>query len=414
VDIEMDIEVDIEPDIEALRAELTAAVAGLLGPCREDVPVTVLGAGQDDLAPGRAYLEALAEGGWAVPTWPREYGGRGATMADGAAIARELARYEQPDLYPYLVGLHVAGPTIVARASAAQQARWLPPIRSGEEIWCQLFSEPGAGSDLANVSTRATRDGDEWRVTGQKVWSSRAHYARWGFLLARTDADVVKHAGITAFAVDMGAPGVEVRPLRQMNGDAHFSEVFLDDVVVPDADRLGGAGDGWSVARTALANERGAIGATNTGMGTPMQRLLELAAAREVDAIRRADVLAAHVDSEVARLTVRRARDAAQAGRAPGPEGSGMKLRASATFKTIADLGLGLLGPGGIAAERDPDGSTHDGASAEWQTLFLTAPSISIRGGTDEIQRNIVGERVLGLPPEPRFDVDRPFRDLPH
>jgi alkylation response protein AidB-like acyl-CoA dehydrogenase len=393
-------------EVAATEAEVDAAVAGLLRLRDPDTPVTVLGAGKDDLAPGRAYLEALAEGGWAVPTWPPEHGGRGASAVDVTTIGRELARYEQPDLYPYLVGLHVAGPTILALATPEQQARWLAPIRRGAEIWCQLFSEPGAGSDLANVSTRAVRDGDEWRVTGQKVWSSRAHYARWGFLLARTDADVVKHAGITAFAVDMGAPGVEVRPLRQMNGDAHFSEVFLDDVVVRDADRFGGVGEGWAVARTALANERGAITATNTGMGTPMNRLLELADRSDADPVRRDAVLAAHVDSEVARLTMRRARDAALAGRAPGPEGSGMKLRGSATFKTTADVALGLLGPHGIATDED--------VVDEWRTLFLTAPSISIRGGTDEIQRNIVGERVLGLPPEPRVDIDRPFRDLPH
>jgi alkylation response protein AidB-like acyl-CoA dehydrogenase len=414
LEVEVEVEVEVEAHVAALRAELEATIAGRLAPRRDDAAITVLGAGQDDLAPGRAYLEVLADGGWAVPTWPPEYGGRGATTVDVATIARELARYEQPDLYPYLVGLHVAGPTILALASAEQRARWLVQIRSGAEIWCQLFSEPGAGSDLANVSTSAIRDGDEWRVTGQKVWSSRAHYARWGFLLARTDADVVKHAGITAFAIDMGAPRVDVRPLLQMNGDAHFSEVFLDDVVVRDADRLGGIGEGWSVARTALANERGAITATNTGMTTPMQRLLELADERQPDRVRGDAVRAAYVDSEVSRLTVRRARDAALAGRTPGPESSGTKLRGSATFKTTANVALGLLGPGGVAAERVDDGSPSDRSTAEWQTLFLTAPSISIRGGTDEIQRNIIGERVLGLPPEPRVDVDRPFRDLPH
>ena len=397
---------EAEHDGAALEGELTAAVSGLLALRDPDTAVTVLGAGQDDLAPGRRYLGALAPGGWSVPTWPTEYGGRGMAPSAVGPIARALTRYEQPDLYPFLVGLHVAGPTILQFATPDQRARWLPAIRSGDEIWCQLFSEPGAGSDLANVSTRAIRDGDEWRVTGQKVWSSRAHYARWGFLLARTDAGVVKHAGITAFAIDMGAPGVEVRPLRQMNGDAHFSEVFLDDVIVRDADRFGGVGEGWAVARTALANERGAISATNTGMGTPMHRLLELADRCGADPVRRDAVLAAHIESEVARLTMRRARDAALAGRAPGPEGSGMKLRGSATFKMASDIALGLLGPHGIAADED--------VVDEWRTLFLTAPSISIRGGTDEIQRNIVGERVLGLPPEPRIDVDRPFRDLPH
>jgi len=393
-------------DVSAIQVEVDEAVAGLV-PLRDpDTPVVVLGAGQDDLAPGRAYLAALAPGGWAVPTWPTEYGGRALAPSELGPVARALARYEQPDLYPFLVGLHVAGPTILELSTPEQRARWLPPIRSGEEIWCQLFSEPGAGSDLANVSTRAVRDGQEWRVTGQKVWSSRAHYARWGFVLARTDGDVPKHAGITAFAVDMRASGVDVRPLRQMNGDAHFSEVFLDDVVIPDADRLGGVGEGWPVARTALANERGAIAATNTGMGMPIQRLLELAHVRGGDPVRHDAVVAAYVDGEAARLTLRRARDAAEAGRPAGPEGSGTKLRGSALFKSTAGLALGLLGPDAIA--------TDDDGVDEWRTLFLTAPSISIRGGTDEIQRNIVGERILGLPAEPRVDVDRPFRDIPH
>ena len=400
---------EVEYDGAALEDELAAALDGILSRRDPDAAVTVLGAGQDDLAPGRAYLRALAPGGWAVPTWPTEYGGRGMAPPEVGPIARVLTRYEQPDLYPFLVGLHVAGPTILQLATPEQRSRWLPSIRSGDEIWCQLFSEPGAGSDLANVSTRATRDGDEWRVTGQKVWSSRAHYAHRGFLLARTDPDASKHTGITAFALDMSAPGVDVRPLRQMNGDAHFSEVFLDDALVSDADRLGGVGEGWTVARAALANERGAIASTSTGMGMPIQRLLELAhqrAQRGGDPGRRDAVVAAYVAGEAARLTVRRARDTAEAGRAPGPEGSGTKLRGSAQFKSIADLAFGLLGPAAVAT----DGDEVD----EWLTLFLTAPSISIRGGTDEIQRNIIGERILGLPTEPRVDVDRPFRDIPH
>jgi alkylation response protein AidB-like acyl-CoA dehydrogenase len=241
-------------------------------------------------------------------------------------------------------------------------------------------------------------------VTGQKVWSSRARYGQRGFLLARTDPSVSKHAGITAFALDMLATGVEVRPLRQMNGDAHFSEVFLDGAVVDDADRIGEVGGGWSVARTALANERGAVGAVGTGMGAPGQRLLELFSGRAetAAAVARDGVMGVHVASEVNRLTMRRARGAAKAGRTPGPEGSGAKLRAAALLKATADAGLALLGP---------DAVTTDG---EWQTLFLTAPSISIRGGTDEIQRNIVGERVLGLPAEPRVDVDRPWDQTPH
>jgi alkylation response protein AidB-like acyl-CoA dehydrogenase len=384
-------------DVEAARREIAAALGDRFSRRTAGSSATVLGAGNDDLAPGLAWLTALASGGWSVPTWPVEHGGRGATPQDAALVGRELAAYEQPDLYPFLVGLHVIGPTLLAAASDVQQARWLRAIASGAEIWCQLFSEPAAGSDLANVSTRAERDGDVWRLTGQKVWSSRAHYARWGFCLARTDVDVPKHAGITAFAVEMGADGVDVRPLRQMNGDAHFSEVFLDDVPVPDADRIGDVGGGWPVARTALANERGAVGAAGAGLESPTERLLELARSTE-DQVHRDRVVSVHVDAEVSRLTMRRARDAAST----GGGGSGAKLRGSRTLKETADAALGVLGPAALV---------DDG---EWRTLFLTAPSISIRGGTDEIQRNVVGERVLGLPPEPRVDVDRPYRDVPH
>ena len=382
-------------DVAALRGELDR----VLTPRRDDAPLVVLGGGNDDLEPGRAYLAALAPSGWIAATWPVAYGGRALAPGDATIVSRELARYAAPDLYPWLVGLHVVAPTLLAVATPEQCARWLPPIRTGDEIWCQLFSEPGAGSDLANVGARAERDGDEWRVTGQKVWTSRGHYARWGFLLARTDPEVPKHSGITAFAVDMHAPGVDVRPLRQMNGDAHFSEVFLDDVAVPDADRIGAPGTGWAVARTALANERGAVGIAASGTGLPVDRLLELLRTRgDAEPVRRDSVARAYVDAEVARLTMRRARELARSG-TPGPEGSGQKLRGSANLKRTTGAALGVLG-----AEAMLDG--------EWATMFLTSPSMSIRGGTDEIQRNIVGERVLGLPAEPRVDRGVPFRDL--
>jgi alkylation response protein AidB-like acyl-CoA dehydrogenase len=390
-----------------LRAEARAAFTAGLAPRRPGQRVTVLGAGADDLAPGRAFLEVLAPGGWVVPTWPRECGGRGATLEAATVIGEELAAFQTPDLYPYLVGLHVAGPTLVAMASPDQRQRWLTAITNGTEIWCQLFSEPGAGSDLANVGARATRDGDTWRVTGQKVWSSRAAYAHRGFLLARTDPDAPKHTGITAFALEMSAPGVDVRPLRQMNGDAHFSEVFLDDVPVADADRIGEPGSGWAVARTALANERGAMGTVSAGTGISIGRLLSLArdhGGRE-DPRWRDRLAGLHAASEVARLTRARARARAEAGQIPGPEGSGAKLRGAALLQASVDAAMGLLGPGGIAGTADD--------ADEWRTLFLTAPSISIRGGTDEIQRNIVGEQVLGLPSEPRVDIDRPWKEVP-
>jgi alkylation response protein AidB-like acyl-CoA dehydrogenase len=370
---------------------------------------TVLGAGSDDLEAGRTYLRTLADGGWAVPTWPAEYGGLGATPAQAGVVAQELARFDVPDLYPYLIGLAIAGPTLVAHATTEQCSRWLPAIRTGDDIWCQLFSEPDAGSDLASLATHAERDGDQWRVTGSKVWTSRAHYSQRGLLLARTDPSVPKHAGITAFALDMHAPGVNVSPLRQMNGDTHFSEVHFDDAPVADADRIDAPGEGWRVARTALTYERGAGAVGGGGWGADLKdRLVDLARRRgaTTDPLVRQQLAATIIELEVARLTARRARDAAKAGRSPGPEGSGSKLRGSAGLKAAASLAVRVLGADGIAGI-DGDGN------AEWETLFLTSPSISIRGGTDEIQRNIVGERVLGLPPEPRADVDVPFADLP-
>jgi len=399
-----------ESELRTFRTSVRDVLAARLTRRRAGDSFTVLGAGSDDVDAGRAYLRALADGGWAVPTWPKEYGGLGATPAQAAVVAQELAHFDVPDLYPYVIGLAIAGPTLIAHATPEQCSRWLPAIRTGDEIWCQLFSEPDAGSDLASLATRAERDGDQWRVTGAKVWSSRAHYSQRGLLLARTDPSVPKHAGITAFALDMHAPGVTVSPLRQMNGDTHFSEVHLDHASVDDHDRIDAPGNGWRVARTALTYERGAGAVGGGGWGADLKdRLVDLAHRRGAagDPVLRQRLAVTIIELEVARMTARRARDAAKAGRSPGPEGSGAKLRGSAGLKAAASLGLELLGPDGIApVEGDGDGG-------EWQTLFLTSPSISIRGGTDEIQRNIVGERVLGLPPEPRADVDVPFSELP-
>jgi alkylation response protein AidB-like acyl-CoA dehydrogenase len=395
-----------DADDEAFRTQVASALGGLaaegrLEPDRGGASV-IMGAGNDDLEAGRAYLAALADTGLAVPTWPAEHGGLGTTADQATIVGRELARYQRPDLYPFGVGLSLVGPTLLTHGASEQLARWLPGIRTGTEIWCQLFSEPDAGSDLAALTTRAERDGDLWRITGAKVWSSRAHYAQWGLLLARTDPDVPKHAGITAFAIDMSAPGVEVRPLQQMNGDAHFNQVFMDGAPVPDADRIGDVNSGWAVAITTLMHERGAIGGGGAGgLGTVAD--LRAVARTSESPILRDRAVALYTELELARWTGQRSRAAAQAGRPPGPEGSGAKLRLSANVKALGDLGIDAAGPAGVAGDD----------WAERQTLFLTGPSISIRGGTDEIQRNIIGERVLGLPPEPRVDKDRPFRERP-
>jgi alkylation response protein AidB-like acyl-CoA dehydrogenase len=381
-----------------VRSELAAR----LEPRRDDRPASVLGAGNDDLAAGRRYLAALAGSGLAVPSWPKEYGGLGATPEQVAIVRRELGEFDVPDLYPYLVGLELIGPTLLAHGTLEQCARWLPPIATGEEIWCQLFSEPGAGSDPAGLSTRARADGDEWRVTGQKVWTSRGAYSQWGLLLARHDASVRKHQGITAFGIPMDASGVDVRPLRQMNGDAHFTEVFLDDARVDDHDRIGSVGEGWRVALTCLAFERGAATTGSSGGLLDVERLIELARARGLasDGVVRDALARLVIDLRVMALTIRRARDTARSGQ-PGPAGSGLKLRGSKTFRDYTDLAQHILGADALTA------------TEPWHTLFLTAPSLSIRGGTDEIQRNIVGERVLGLPEEPRVDRELPFDQLP-
>jgi alkylation response protein AidB-like acyl-CoA dehydrogenase len=312
-------------------------------------------------------------------------------------------------MYPFLVGLDLIGPTILVHSTPEQQARWLPRIRSGEDIWCQMFSEPDAGSDLAGLKARARRDGDGWRVSGSKVWTSRAHYSKWGLLLARHDPDVPKHAGITAYGIDMTAPGVTVRPLVQMNGDAHFNEVFLDEVWMPDTDRIGAAGDGWRVAITCLAFERGALGG---GLGVSEDQLRRLGAAisglSAGSAVARDEWARRITSYRIIQWTGLRAQAARQAGKAPGPEDSGTKLRANALIKALAAQGVAVEGPaGGVYADSAGGPAEPD----EWQSMFLMSPSLSIRGGTDEIQRNILGERVLGLPPEPRVDKDKPFSE---
>ncbi len=375
-----------------------------------DTPTSVLGAGSDDIGAGRDYLRSLSDTGWVVPSWPCEYGGMGLAPDDAAIVRSELARFRSPDLYPFLVGLALVGPTLIAHGTPEQCARRLPSIADGSEIWCQMFSEPDAGSDLANLSTRARWSGDRWLVSGAKLWTSRAHYSRRGLLLARHDSSVPKHQGITAFGIDMDAPGIVVRPLEQMNGDAHFAEVFLDDVPVEDADRIGEIGDGWRVGLTTLAHERGG-GTAGGGSLLDIDRLLLLVRARGLaeDPVMRDAFVRAWVDARALALTARRAGDAIMAGRSPGPEGSGMKLRGSDAFRHYVDVAMRALGPDGIAVEPACDGASE---KSEWQTLFLTAPSLAIRGGTDEIQRNIVGERVLGLPSERRVDRDLPYEEL--
>ncbi|MGI8754459.1 MAG: acyl-CoA dehydrogenase family protein [Acidimicrobiales bacterium] len=324
---------------------------------------------------------------------------------------------------PHFFGLTMAGPTMVTHGSDELRTRLLRPTYSGEDVWCQLFSEPGAGSDLAGLACKAVRDGDEWVITGQKVWNTLAHLANRGMLVARTDPDAPKHKGLTYFALDMTAPGVEVRPLRQITGEAEFNEVYLTEVRVPDADRIGDVGEGWRVAMTTLSNERTSIGG-GVG-GTPPRGSGAIAEAVRIwheepnvdhSAANRDQLVQTWIRSEALRLTNIRASQNRKAGN-PGPEGSIAKLMFAEVNMDIYELCVDLLG---AAAMVDFDyqmrRSEHlglVGAPGSSRKMFLRSRANSIEGGTSEIQRNIIGERVLGLPGEPRGDKAIPWKDVP-
>ncbi len=317
-------------------------------------------------------------------------------------------------------GLYLAAPTIVAHARETTKARLLRPLFTGEEVWCQLFSEPGAGSDLASLATRAVRDGDEWVVNGQKVWNTLAHMADRGMLVARTDPDVPKHKGLTYFALDMHAPGVEVRPLVQITGEAEFNEVYLTDARVADADRIGDVGDGWRVSMTTLMNERvtigGAVAQRESGpIGDLMRVWRELPAERRADPVARDRVAALWTEAEVLRLTNLRATQNRKAGVA-GPEGSVSKLAFAEVNQRIYELAVNLMGPEGALIDTyafvRPEAAQLTGGG-DPRKMFLRSRANSIEGGTSEILRNILGERVLGLPGEPRTDKALPWKDVP-
>ncbi len=365
-----------------------------------DRPST-LGAGGYDLEAGRRYLESAIELGLAVPTWPVEYGGCAATADEVARIEQGSEEFAVPDLYPFRIGMRMVGPTLLKHGSREQQRRWLRPIADGSQVWCQMFSEPEAGSDLANVATKALRRADGgWSLSGQKVWTSRADYADFGICLARTDPELPKHRGLSMFAVRMNLPGVEVRPLRQMNGDDHFSEVFLTEVPVEDGDRIAAIGDGWPVAVTLLAYERAGAdrrSAAAAGGGRLPGWLVELSKAGLLaDPLLRDRAMQSYCLEQAVVRTRQRAAERASTG-TPGPESSVLKLLGALSFKRRTELLIDAIGPAGMLA--DSPGAVE----------FLTAPSMSIRGGTDEIQRNVIGERVLKLPPEPRQDRDLPW-----
>jgi len=355
--------------------------------------------------------------------FPEGYGGMGLKPVFQRQIDARLneAGARRPGARHFF-GLTMAGPTIVTNGDDAVRERLLRRAFTGEDAWCQLFSEPGAGSDLAGLATRAVRDGDEWVVSGQKVWNTFAHIADRGMLVARTDPEAPKHKGLTYFALDMHAPGVEVRPLRQLTGEAEFNEVYISDVRVPDADRVGDVGDGWRVSMTTLANERTTIGG---GGGAPPRGSGSIAEAVRIwheevadhRAPMRDRLMRLWIEAEVLRLTNVRAGQNRRAGN-PGPEGSIAKLKFAEVNMAIYELCVDLLGAAALVdydytMRRTDEGLGLTGPAGWSRKMFLRARANSIEGGTSEIQRNILGERVLGLPGEPRVDKDLPWSQVP-
>ncbi len=367
---------------------------------------------------GRQYDRGLA---WVH--FPEGWGGLGLPPTHQKTVDAALRRAGAPSPDArHFFGLTMAGPTVVTHGDEALKTRLLRRMFTGEDAWCQLFSEPGAGSDLAGLACKAVRDGDEWVITGQKVWNTLAHLADRGMLVARTDPDAPKHKGMTYFALDMHAPGVEVRPLRQITGEAEFNEVYLTEVRVPDADRIGDVGEGWRVSMTTLSNERTTIGG---GGGVPARGSGAIAEAVRIwhhephvhrSAVARDRLVDLWIRAEALRLTNIRASQNRKAGN-PGPEGSIAKLMFAEVNKDVYELCVDLLGP---AATIDADYAMRRsenlglvGPPGSSRKMFLRARANSIEGGTSEIQRNIIGERVLGLPGEPRTDKDLPWKDVP-
>jgi alkylation response protein AidB-like acyl-CoA dehydrogenase len=353
----------------------------------------------------REWQGRLFDGGWAGITWPKEVGGRGGRPIESVIFNQEQARFGV-SVGIFTVAIGMVGPTLLRHGTPAQQRRYLTAMLKGDELWCQLFSEPEAGSDLANLSTRAVRDGDEWVVTGQKVWTSSASRAEWGILLARTDPDAPKHKGITYLLLDMSTPGIEIRPLRQMTGDAHFSEVFLDEVRIPAANVVGAEGEGWAVAQTTLASERTAIAGGSGGADPPGLVQLARDFGVDQDPLIRQAVVDAHLRNELLRFLRYRSQTALSHGKAPGAETSVMKLAYARFMQAMTSAAIQVQGPTGmLAGEHLPRGGV-------WTQKFLHSPSLRIAGGSDQVQGNIIGERVLGLPREHQPDRDVPFREL--
>jgi len=368
---------------------------------------------EDPISAGKAWQKKKAEAGWACLHWPKEYGGAARTPIERVIWGQEEGPYAALTGV-FTIGHGMCGPTVMAWASEEHKRKLLPPLASGEHIWCQLFSEPASGSDLAGLRTRAVKADDgsgDWIVNGQKIWTSGAQHSDWGLLITRTNPDVPKHKGLTMFFLSMTSPGVEIRPIKQANGASGFNEVYFTDVRIPDSQRLGEVGQGWEVSLTTLMNERLSIG---SGMSTGFPELFRFCMEAEIEG--RPAVEDAAVRSKLAQIAVKqsglkytgmRAISALSKGETPGPENSIGKLVAGAAMQDLAIFALDLQGEAGVVWD---DESPQQG---RFQAMLMRSPATRIEGGSDEILRNIIGERVLGLPGDIRVDKEVAFRDIP-
>ena len=402
------------PEEAAFRKKARAFLEQHLEPLGPDEAPTGLSEREEGGAIQKAkdWQATKFDNGWAVLTWPKEFGGQAMGRLEASVFAQEEAKFRTPPNI-YGIGHGMLGPTIMTHGTPEQRERYVKDMARGQEVWCQLFSEPSAGSDLAGLRTTAVRDGDDWIINGQKIWSTGAHFCDWGMIVTRHDPDVPKHDGLTYFIVDMNDPGVECRGIKQINGGSGFNEVFFTDVRVPDSQRLGGVGEGWKVAITTLMNERVSIGAGGGGGRTKdLFRLareckrggkpaIEDAAVRQ----RLADI---YITTKGLQYTGYRIQSALSQGGTPGPEGSISKAIGAPHMQQVASFAMELQGA--MGAVTDEAVAIEE---AMWQQTYLGSPGLRIAGGTDEVLKNIIAERVLGLPAEHRADKGIPFRDVP-
>jgi alkylation response protein AidB-like acyl-CoA dehydrogenase len=386
---------DFTPEQEAFRKEVRAWLETNLPDDLRGKAFASSRADVEEVKKLRAWQKTMAEAGYVGLDWPREFGGRGATIVEMVILYQEMARAESPQILNR-GGVSMLGPTLMKYGTQAQQQRFLKKILTAEEIWCQGFSEPNAGSDLANLQTRAVRDGDHFVVNGQKVWTSMGHVADWGFFLVRTDPNAAKHKGISFLLVDMKTPGITVRPLRQMTGEAEFNETFLDNVRVPVANLVDKENEGWSVAITTLAYERDLLTfIRHISLRNALHRLVKLVRERSrgADPIIRQKVAALWIGEQVLQLNAYRSLTRILRGVAPGPEGSTSKLFWSHLDQELAQVATEVIGPASQL-----EGTTWAPDEGQWEFYALLAQASGIRAGTTEILKNILGERVLGLP----------------